>query len=278
MVRGGLFVLVAVLCAVIAWLLIGHRERWVVYYGPDTPLKQFKNFDVIVFESGLHPPIAPLKAQNKTVLGYISLGLADPYHGYADIYEEKHLLLPPDPLLNGLKVIDVRKPEWKEYVIGTLIPALLAQGFDGIMMDTLDNVTWPEEQSPRKYSGMQKAAAQMVRDIRQHFPGIKIMMNRGFEILPAVVSSIDMVIAESIYTNIDPVTKQLVVVPEDIYEHYANILKNAQKQSNNLKVYTIDYWPQDDARGIERIYAAQRHTGFIPYVSTQDLQKVYIEQ
>ncbi len=272
-----MILLCVVLCIVTICLLFNRQEKWAAYYGHDVPYAELEDFNVLVFDSDNHPPLAPLKAARKTVLGYISLGEADPARDYYSVLAQEDLLLSGDPASNGQTVIDVRNPKWGDYVIRVLVPKIMAQGFDGIMIDTVDSIIQTEVSAPRRYAGMQKAAARIIKDIRMHYPNLKIMVNRGFAILPMVAGDIDMVLAESTYSTVSPDTKQHMLRPQEEYKNIVRLLNNVKRQSASLKIYTLDYWPQEDGENVKRIYAAQRGEGFIPYVSTQDLQSLYHE-
>lgn len=244
-------------------------ERWTVYYSDKLPTETFSSFDTIVFDSDSHPPLAPLKAQGKTLLGYISLGEAEKYRSYFTKIKEKGLLYKANKAWKDHIIIDVRKVEWAQMVLDELIPNILAQGFDGIMIDTIDSVT--------QYDDMQQSAVALIKAIRARYPHIKIMLNRGFEILPLVAKDIDMVMAESTYTDWKFDKKKAVLLSESLQQDYLRILQDAQLASPTLKIYTIDYWSLKDIAGVKRIYARQRAQGFVPYVGKVDLQSVYEE-
>ena len=78
-----------------------------------------------------------------------------------------------------------------------MIPAIVAQGFAGLMVDTLDTPPYLEQLSQRNFGGMTQAAVDLVRTIRETYPHLKLIMNRGYVLLPHVIDSIDAVIAES---------------------------------------------------------------------------------
>lgn len=264
-----------VLCVLALFPLSAHaQERWVVYYTNTLKPEKFQSFDLIVFDSHSHPPIAPLKAQGKTLLGYISLGEAESYRPYFKELQDKKIFVKQNTRWKGHHIIDVRNPEWTNYAIEHLIPAILDQGFDGIMIDTIDSVIDLEKEEPQRYKGMQQAAAGMIKTIRARYPDMKIMLNRGFDILPQVVHDIDMVMAESTYSDMPEGGKKPVWLPHKTRSFYVDLLQAAQAQNPQLKIYTIDYWQTGDKRGMRRIYAAQRADGFIPYVSDFSLERL----
>src|SRR5579872_4599043 len=225
MLAGMLRIILALLLTVLILYVLSMLsvERWVVYYANALPPNAFKPFDVIVFDSDSHPPLAALKEQHKLLLGYISLGEAEDYRDYYKDIESQHLLLEANPAWKGHRIIDVRKPEWTAYAINVLVPKVLAQGFDGIMIDTMDSVTHLEDEDPKQYAGMKQAAAQLIKAIRAHYPYIKIMVNRGFDLLPYVGEDIDMVMAESTYSLWSPGKTPSLVNDAD-RKHYIEML------------------------------------------------------
>lgn len=249
------------------------KERWAVYYGDALAVENFFPFDLVVFDSEKHPPLRPLRNQKKTLLGYLSLGEAESYRPDFEEIKKRGLLLEENKQWPGHYLIDIRNPEWGKYVIEEKIPEILYKRFDGIMLDTLDTPLSVE----KKYPGMREAAIRLLRAIRMHYPDIKIMLNRGFETLPDSAPSIDMLLAESILADgSDP--KKPKFFDEAIYQSITATIRAAQQVEKNLKIYTLDYWDMKDREGIKAIKAKQRDNGFIPYVSTPDLQAVMADE
>ncbi len=270
-----------VLAVLMGWMAASTAqadERWAVYYGNALQAEDFASFDLIVLDAEHSGPVAPLKAQGKTVLGYLSLGEAESYRPYYKEIKHKKLVLAKNPQWPDHRVIDIRNPAWEAMVSGTLIPQLLAQGFDGVMFDTIDSPLHMERLDAKRYAGMGKTAADVICSIRAEYPDMKIMLNRGFEILPQVAGCIDMVMAETTRSDLQPKDdKKPYLTAQADYEQYVATLKEAQVKNPALKVYSLDYWTMEDRAGVARIYNEQRAQGFIPYVATIDLQKIYTE-
>lgn len=243
------FTLLALIITAVFFL--GRREHWAVYYSNTLPPEAFMAYDLLVFDSDIHPPLAPLKAKGKILLGYLSIGEADTARSYYP--QVKRWLLPKAPPT----VIDVRRPEWKAYIVDTLVPAIVAQGFDGIMIDTADTAI---------HHGMGDNVVVIIKEIRARFPQLRIMLNRGFDIAPQLAGDIDMLLAESISAGWKNNSREAVPVPMEMYANYVAMLKKTKQQSR-VKIYTLDYWPPGDEKNIRRIYRLQRRQGFIPYVS-----------
>ncbi len=254
------------------------NERWAVYYGHALPAASFHTYNVVVLDASYDTHVAELKSQGKTVLGYLSLGEAEDYRSFYKKLKEQKLLLEANPEWKGHFIIDIRKPEWGTMVAEELIPEILAKGFDGIMFDTIDSPLHLAIQKKDKYPGMNDAAVKLLCDIRKAHPNIKLMLNRGFDVLTQAAPCIDMVLAESTRTDLQlSGAKKPKLLSDEDYGWYVGKLKEAKAAAPALKVYSLDYWPIKDKEGVARIYAEQRANGFIPYVSTIDLQHVYPE-
>lgn len=251
--------------------------KWVVYYGDSTPVEIFNPYQFIVFESDAHPPLYPFIENRVVTLGYLNLGEVESNRDYFQLLKDKGLLLEENKNWKDSFFIDIRNPYWSKFVVEELIPRILFQRFDGIFLDTIDNAEYLESLDPEKYKGMKQAAAQLIKAIRLNYPSIPIMLNRGYGILPEVASLINYSLAESLYTNYNFETKKYTLAPKDIYEKQVKFLQEIQKKQPKLLVFTLDYWNENDRSEISKIYEVERKNGFIPYVSTIDLNKVIPE-
>lgn len=251
--------------------------QWVVYYGAEAPAEAFDLYDLIVLESFEHPPLQPLKDRGATVLGYLSVGEVERQRPYFAEIEAQNLLIHESPTWPGSFSIDVRDPKWTKRVIEDLIPFILHQGFDGVMLDTLDNPPDLERKDPRRFAGMTPATARLVRTIRRHYPDIKIMVNRAYEILPEIGGDIDYVLGESVYAGYDFSAKKPRRIGKRNYDYQVEILKRVREQNPQLQIMTLDYWDPADTEGTTDIYTIQRSNGFAPYVSTIELNRIIKE-
>ncbi len=256
-------------------------KSWAVYYSNDLPAETFLRFDLLVFDHQAHPTLRPLIQRGKTVLGYLSAGEVqnDPARGYYAELDQLDLLIKSDTHHTAVSSIestpvDIRHPEWARLIVEEMIPALLRQGFDGVMLDTIDSSVALEEKDPVKYAGMKQAAIHLIKAIRMNYPHIKIMLNRGLEIIPAIEQDVDYILAESIHTTYDFKTQKHGLVKDSYYESIAKYLKDAQVRAPHLQVVSLDYWDMKDEAGVKKIYEAQRKHGFVPYVTHISLHQL----
>lgn len=252
-------------------------ERWVVVYSGKPAVTAFRDYRLVVLDSVHHPPLRPLLEQRKTVIGYISLGEVEKFRDHYKDVEREGLLLGANPNWPDSRYVDVRDPRWTKRVVEDLVPGLLQKGFQGIFMDTLDNPPHLERTDPARFKGMTEASANLVRAIRRHYPQMYIMMNRAYEILPAVEGQIDSVLGESVFTEIDFARKTYRLADPKVYRQQVTWLQAARQRRPSLRIYTLDYWKPEDKAGVARIYAEQRKNGFVPYVSIKELDRIVRE-
>ncbi len=257
--------------------------RWAVYYGDTLSEKTFKGLDLVVFDRRYHPPFQALQRNDTVVLAYVSAGevyddvpekksageVYDDVPEKKALIEEKSILFQHDDWKSH--VVDPTSARWQGMVKGYVNNAVI-KGVDGVMIDTVDSpLDWAEAHAPARQEAMRLATIQLISDIRAAHPHIKIMLNRGLGILPDVASKIDYVLAESILTNRNVSTGQFEVQSPTSYGTVVQKLHQVVATAPHLKIFTLDYWNQEDVNNLERIYAQQRAAGFTPYVTTRDL-------
>lgn len=244
--------------------------RWAVYYDDDLPAQTFVDLDLVVFDRTHHPKLKPLK--NITLMfAYISVGELPNEAPEREAFEKERLLVAENKRW-GSQIVDIANPRWKAHVMKQVEDAI-AKGFDGVMLDTVDSpLHWAETLAPEQTGFMRRGAIDLVKAIREAHPKLKIMVNRGFEILPAVADQIDFILAESILANPNDSTGQFTLFPPNTYTQAAEQLRDVVALAPRLRIVTLDYWDLDDTTGMERIYAMQRANGFTPYVTSRDLR------
>ena len=124
---------------------------------------------------------------------------------------------------------------------------------------------------------MRDGAVRLVKAIRRHYPDLTLMVNRGYDLLPAIERDVDAVLAESLYGTYDFATKRYRrVSPSDSAAQVA-LLRAARARRPKLSLYALDYWDPADASGIASLYQAARASGFVSYVATIELDRLVPE-
>lgn len=270
----GVAILAASACSPLQHHFDAH-ERFVVYYHQTATPADLAAFETLVLDGDVHPDLAPLKAQGHRLIGYVSVGEIKAGSSTEQLFDDS--IKVSTNLFWKSTLVDIRSPQWQSYVLDTEIPALLAKGFDGVMLDTIDSALHLEALEPQRFAGTTQAAAHIVKTIRARHPHITIMMNRGFDLLPLVASDIDILLAESTLSRYDLASRTATFAPDEDYRQYLAKIRAAQQLAPHLAIYTLDYWDMNDPQGVGAIYAFQRKQGFVPYVATPDLQQIHHE-
>lgn len=251
--------------------------RWGVDYGAKTDPVTARTFDLLVLEPAHARPIAPLRGPNAQLLGYISLGEVEQGRDYWASLRRDGALMAVNPNWPDARMVDVRRPAWSKLVLERLIPEILAKGYDGIFMDTLDSVEALERKDPVGHAGMIDAAVDLLGQIRRTFPRITVMLNRGYALLPRAAGSVDLVLGEAMASRWNFATKQYEFTTPDDWDWQAQRLKAAQAANPALRLTTLDYWNPADPATIAELYAKERRAGFHPYVATLALDRLHQE-
>jgi uncharacterized protein (TIGR01370 family) len=251
--------------------------RWAVVYAGAADAVALSDYDLVVLDADRYPPLQPLRARGRTVLSYLSLTQAGRHRAFFDGLVRSGVVGEVHPSWPDSHYLDFRRPEWTKLILDELIPKAIERGFGGLLLDTLDDAEHLERTAPEKNAGMRQAAIRLVQAIRQQYPSLILMMNRGYGLLPELAGSIDVLLGESVVASFNAATKAYVKVVASDVDWQVNALKDAVARNPRLTVCTLDYWDPSDLDGIRQIYRDQRARGFVPYVSTPLLDRLIPE-
>jgi polysaccharide biosynthesis protein PelA len=250
--------------------------RWLPFYGMIADELILATYDLVVLDPGYQGSINLIAHTGTKVCGYLSLGEIRTSDPLLDLLDPT-ALLPENPDWPGTLRVDIRHPSWRLFVLGR-IPSLEAQGFGGLMLDTLDTPPYLELSDPVRYHGMREAALELVDSIRAGWPEMMLIVNRAYALLPDLVHRVDAVIAESLVTSLDQQTGKFAWVDSHQVELQLALLNPAVCRRPPLPILSLDYWDPGDAITISEIYRRERELGHHPYVGTRLLDQIVPEQ
>lgn len=251
--------------------------RWAAYYRDAATVEELAGYHLLVLDPDRHPPLAPLADRGQVLLAYVSLTEVGRHRDFFDRLSRAGALLEAHPHWTDAHYIDIRHPQWAALLVEHVVPSVLAAGFDGLFLDTLDDAESLESRDPKRFAGTKTAAVALVRTLRRHYPSIRLMVNRGYAVMPEIARDVDFVLGESVQGSFDPDTKSYRPVDAADVEWQVRLLEDASRRNPRLRVMTLDYWSPDDAVGVKEIYHAQRARGFSPYVATPLLDQLVKE-
>ncbi len=242
------------------------------FYGKPVPVDLLTHFEQVVVESDNIDNIDQFTAKGVTVFAYLSVGEINRSRPW---YSE----IPKTWLLGenkawGSSIVDLSKKEWQDYLINKLMAPLWERGYNGFFLDTLDSYQLITE-DPNLRLAQQKALINLIRTMHHRFPGIKLIFNRGFDLLPDIANYAVAVAAESLFQRWNSVSSSYDEVSESDRSWLLNKLNQVQDQYG-LHIIVIDYVSPKQrgvAREVARGIAA---LGFTPWVSNPSLDMLGI--
>ncbi len=254
--------------------VISRVRTWVCVYDARVNPADVARFDLAVLDSDSHPDLEKLQESRTVLLGYVSLAEVGDYRWYWEKVSSEPWVLEKNPNWNSY-MIDVRQKAWQDLLLDQVIPSILAKGFDGLFLDTIDTAEYLEKYHPNAtYPGAEAAMVQLIRRIRKKYPDIFLVANRGFDMLEQIGRSIDAVVAESVFTRIDFENDTTYVQSAPGYQAQLERLERARKKFG-IGVLTLDYFKNQADRRIFDVIRLSRSYEFVPFVSTTNLDRIY---
>jgi uncharacterized protein (TIGR01370 family) len=253
-----------------------RRIRWVVFYGQTADEAALAGYDIVILDPGYLGSIEAIAKSGATVAGYLSLGevrATSPIFARLD----PEAVLDESLFSSGTRRIDIRHPSWQALVLDHLIPEMRTQGFTGLMLDTLDTPPHLEQQDRKGNAGMRKAAIELVRSIAKRHPDMKLIMNRGYALLPDLLGDLDALIAESLLTRPGRADGKARWASEGEIAQQLTLLRGLRRSRPALPILSLDYWTPDDVATVEAIYRRERELGHHPYVAPPFMDEIVPE-
>ncbi len=257
---------------------LSRVQKWFILldYDPSrdtTRTDEILKFDMAVLDADAHPSLEVLR-KKILLIGYVSVGEAEAYRFYWEKIKNAPWLLAENPDWKEGFRVDVRDPAWQALILDEVIPRIIAQGFDGVMLDTLDTADYLEETSPEKFKGARGAVTDLVRQIRRKYPGLLLISNNGFSVLEEIAPFLNGMLAEDIYRMPDFEKGGYKEVPEEDRRYKVRILRRIQAE-RKLPVFNIDYAAEGDRETVRECIREARTLGFKPYIAEKNLSKIY---
>jgi uncharacterized protein (TIGR01370 family) len=232
-----------------------------LYYGHDIPLSEFRTFDLVVMDPDHRAHDIRALQSGTQAYAYVSVTEVQPTRAYyADIAADWKLARNQDWQSD---VIDQSVAAWPDFFANRVVAPLWERGFRGFFLDTLDSYRLAEKFDEQ---AQQQGLVRVIDTLHQSFPGIQLILNRGFDILPQVQGKVAMVAAESLYQRWNARSQRYEEVPEQDRQWLLGQLRDIQ-QRDGLPVLAIDYVAPHD-RALTRATAEKiRADGFIPWVT-----------
>lgn len=265
---------------VVLWPLGGLAKtppvihNWLCYYGNVFGPDIYSRFDLVVLDSHHHPPLSTAP-DRPPMLGYLSVGEVDKKGPFWEMARHQDFLVMENPFWNAW-MVDVRHSAWQRLLLYVAVPAIFEKGFDGLFLDTFDSslhlLTLPDGQ---RFLGVKNALVKIVKSIKSMFPDKWIAVNRGLPVLPDIAPWIDFVVYEDLYSYYNDQTQTYEKISEASRAALMPYIKKGLAANPALGLLSIDYADADQPEMALEAIRFARSKGFIPYVSTVELDQIF---
>ena len=260
-----------VLLLMLAWLLpppsATARPAVAFWYAPEPPMHLLRHFDWLVVEpeNVPAPAITGFQQDGRELIAYVSVG---------EVHAERpwFLELNPDWFLGdnpdwGGAILDLANPAWRQWLFQHRFRPLWQAGYRGFFLDTLDShrlaVTDTTGQA-RQLDGL----VALVSQLRREFPSARLLLNRGFEVLPRIAPFIDGIAAESLFAGWDAAGERYVPVTKADRQWLLARLREARDANPELAIMVLDYVAPGERARAREVAEHIRALGFVPWVSS----------
>ncbi len=251
---------------------LANVQSWLCYYQAKFPTQEIPNYDLYVFDSYDYPPLEPLKKEGAKVVGYLSVGEVARHDYFFNTIKEKELFVDENENWPGSFRIKIGSPIWHDFVLNHLIPRIIAKGFNGVFLDTIDTADYIE--NVKNISGSIKGTKDLLKKLRKKYPDLIVIMNNGLFFLSDVGKYIDGVVVEDLFTSYDFLKKKYKTPDKEWTRQRMVPLKKFQAKFKK-PVFTLGYLEPTQKELIQEVTAKARENGFVPYFSDIHLTTIF---
>ncbi|MDP3540177.1 MAG: bifunctional glycoside hydrolase 114/ polysaccharide deacetylase family protein [Azonexus sp.] len=239
-----------------------------LYYGKNIAVSEFRAFDIVVVEPDHGHDPRRRQAGDGELYAYVSVAevqVSRPY--YKGIPATWKLARNNDW---DAEVIDQTPADWPAFFADKVVGPLWAKGYRGFFLDTLDSYRLAKKFDE---AAQQDGLVRVIETLHQRFPGIQLILNRGFEIVPRVRDKVRMVAAESLYQGWNASARRYEPVKASDRDWLLGQLQSI-RQRYGIDILAIDYIAPQDRKLARETAEKIRSLGFIPWVTDSALDSI----
>lgn len=240
------------------------------FYGAPVPVVALSKFERVVVEAENLEDLAGLRIAGAEVFAYLSVGEAEGWRASARALP-KDLFMGDNAAWHS-RIADLTQPGWRRYLIEQRMAMLWEIGYSSFFLDTLDSYQMVAK-TPAEHLAQAKALVEIIRAMHQRFPGVKLLLNRGFDVLPQVGPLAVGLVAESLFQSWNPVSQKYDSVSEKDRGWLLARLNQA-RFCYSLPITVIDYVPVDKPELARETAKRITALGFASWVANPGLDMI----
>ena len=228
----------------------------------------FSHYDIVFIDPDISHASQVDTLLNRRVLpiAYVNIGEAEDYRWYyPDIKPE--WMFGKNPNWPDHYYIDVNNADWQQLILDKILPRVFRKDFPGVFLDMVDVA------SPELHPSTREGVIALIGKIRRAYPDKVIIMNDGTFLVDQVSNYIDAVCVESVFSTYNFSSRTYFMRPKGESDQRCGELAGIVKRFGT-KIFLIDYAAAGDATTKASVIAEARRHGFIPFVSTINLDTI----
>jgi uncharacterized protein (TIGR01370 family) len=208
-------------------------------------------------------------SEHHVVVGYLSLATIGGWEPWAKDVPESLIIGHNGEW--GEAIVNFSSSEWKKIVLNKAIPYILSKGYTGVFLDNVDYVDlYPEKK---------QAMVNLIRAIRERYPKIVIIVNRGFSVANEIAPYVNYVLFEDFVTYYSFSTKRYEIYNKgDLKWEFEQIKRLHALKVPVLALSYVDLSNDSQVRKFSRIvcsYAKEYNVSGV-YMADVSLQRIGI--
>jgi len=242
----------------------------VVYYANNHPFELLGSFDIIILDSANTDSSSHgFKKYKDKIFAYVSIGEVNKNRSYYKMIKKEWIK--SENRVWKSKVVDISNKDYQKFLIDVVLKDLIKRGYKNFFFDTVDSfyLFKAKDEKTDKY---EDAIVNFLKEIKKRYKGVRIILNRGFEIIEKGHSFIDGVLFESLFYGLDPKTLKYIKVPPKDREWL--LLQVEKIKKYDIPVIALDYLPPNERQKAKENAKKIAKLGIIPYIADRDLQTV----
>ena len=237
------------------------------FYGKPVPVEFLTQYEQVVVEPDNIDDIKPLISKGIKLFAYLSVGEINPSRPWFSEIPDQWLLGKNADW--GSSIVDLSNKDWQSYLLDKLMLPLWKQGYKGFFLDTLDSYQRISDDSIQRLI-QQQALIDLIRTMHERFPGVKLIFNRGFELLPDIADYAVALAAESLFQRWNAASNTYSQVPPTDHDWLLKKL-NQTRDQYGLQIIVIDYVSPAQSALAKDVAKKIAALGFTPWVSNPSM-------
>ena len=244
-----------------------------IFYSKPPPDEVLYLYDWIIVD----PHVFSMKAikerfwmkKRAKLIAYLSIGEMGRHNKYYNQIR-KEWILGQNRIWKSV-ALDLRKKRYRDLLIDNIVPSIIKRGYEGVMLDTLDS--YQRYLNKKEWKGYERAEIEFIKELRERYPYIIIIVNRPFRIIDQIKALVDAFLAESLFYGLDSNLNYI-----KMKQGYTNLLLKRLRhiKSLGLPVIVVDYINPQKRELAKKVAKRIKKLGFIPYVTDKNLSVVGI--